>query len=199
MSTAAHGAVGAGGRGEADPRPTREAGWAMVAAISTRNIVGWRSQVRGKECYHSDFLYSVCFSAQGPCTQNMIIPGFLHSGADTHLNLSELEEYMNTWIQEYMISAKSFKGIISKFYALLVYSDSSVYDSLKPLWERDLGVSFSSEVQQTGLKSVMAFFQNVLQFLYMNKISYFSQDLHYTYSSSSTLEIDRIKKGQREM
>lgn len=98
-----------------------------------------------------------------------------------------------------MISAKSFKGIISKFYALLVYSDSSVYDSLKPLWERDLGVSFSSEVQQTGLKSVMAFFQNVLQFLYMNKISYFSQDLHYTYSYSSTLEIDRIKKGQREI
>lgn len=26
VSTAAHGAVGAGGRGEADPRPTREAG-----------------------------------------------------------------------------------------------------------------------------------------------------------------------------
>lgn len=43
------------------------------------------------------------------------------------------------------MSVNSFKGLISKCYALLAYSDSSVYDSLKPLWERDLGVLFNSD------------------------------------------------------
>lgn len=51
-----------------------------------------------------------------------------------------------------------------------MYSDSSVYDSLKPLWERDLGVSFNSADRTRIYNSV---FQNVLQFLYMNKISIF--------------------------
>lgn len=43
------------------------------------------------------------------------------------------------------VSAKSLKGIISEIYALRLYSDSSSYDSLKLLWERDLLVTFSSE------------------------------------------------------
>jgi len=52
-------------------------------------------------------------------------------------NLSELKETI--------MSVNSFKGLISRLYTLLAYSDSSVYDSLKPLWERDLGVQFGPD------------------------------------------------------
>ena len=55
---------------------------------------------------------------------------------EIRLELSELESAM--------LSAKSFKGLISKIHSLLLYSVSSAYDSLKPLWERDLEVTFSS-------------------------------------------------------
>ena len=47
-------------------------------------------------------------------------------------------------LEDVMISAKSFQGIISKFYDLQLFSDNSAYDPLKLLWERDLGVAFSS-------------------------------------------------------
>ena len=51
------------------------------------------------------------------------------------MRLSELE---NT-----IVLTKSPKGLISKIYTSLLYSDSSGYDSLKLLWERDLEVTFN--------------------------------------------------------
>lgn len=53
----------------------------------------------------------------------------------THTRLSELE---NT-----IVLAKSPKGLISKIYTSLLYTDSSHYDSLKLLWESDLEVTFN--------------------------------------------------------
>ena len=51
------------------------------------------------------------------------------------VRLSELE---NT-----IVLAKFPKGLISKVYTSLLYSDSSDYDSLKLLWERNLEVAFN--------------------------------------------------------
>lgn len=51
------------------------------------------------------------------------------------MRLSELE---NTIIQ-----TNSSKGLISKIYTSLLYSESSGYDSLKLLWGRDLEVTFT--------------------------------------------------------
>ncbi|KAI3373059.1 hypothetical protein L3Q82_006407 [Scortum barcoo] len=56
--------------------------------------------------------------------------GSLLRTSKLRMRVSELE---NT-----IVLAKSPKGLISKIYASLLYSDSSGYDSLKLLWERDL-------------------------------------------------------------
>lgn len=57
-------------------------------------------------------------------------------GTHTSIRLSELE---NT-----IVLAKSPKGLISKIYTSLLYTDSSHYDSLKLLWESDLEVTFNT-------------------------------------------------------
>ena len=49
-------------------------------------------------------------------------------------------------MEETIILTKVLKGATSKYYALLAHSDSSAYDSLKSLWEQDLGVSFNPAV-----------------------------------------------------
>lgn len=51
------------------------------------------------------------------------------------MRLSELENII--------VQRKSPKGLISKIYISLLYSDSSDHDSLKLLWERDLEVTFT--------------------------------------------------------
>ena len=61
--------------------------------------------------------------------------GSLLRAGRIRMRLSELE---NT-----VVLAKSPKGLISKIYTSLLYSDSSGYDSLKLLWQRDLEVTFS--------------------------------------------------------
>lgn len=48
-------------------------------------------------------------------------------------------------LKSVVVSSKSLKGIISKFYTLLLQSDSSAFGSLRLLWERDLGVTFSND------------------------------------------------------
>lgn len=47
-------------------------------------------------------------------------------------------------LEDVMIPAKSFQGIILKFFDLQLYPDTSAYEPLKLLWERDLGVTISS-------------------------------------------------------
>lgn len=51
------------------------------------------------------------------------------------MRLSELENII--------LLPKSPKGLISKIYTSLIYSDSSGYDSLKLLWESNLEVTFN--------------------------------------------------------
>lgn len=46
-------------------------------------------------------------------------------------------------LEDVMIPAKSFQGIILKFFDLQLCSDTSAYEPLKLLWERDLGVTIS--------------------------------------------------------
>ena len=61
--------------------------------------------------------------------------GSLLKTGGIRMRLSELD---NT-----IVLAKSPKGLISKIYTSLLYSDSSGCDSLKLLWERDLEVTFA--------------------------------------------------------
>lgn len=60
-------------------------------------------------------------------------------------------------MEKILIQTKSPKGLISKIYILLLYSESSGYDSLK-LWEQDLKVHL---LLWTGTRSVMEFFLKI--------------------------------------